>query len=102
VPKSKYCHVLPEVLLVHAGKQEIIILTSNFVARIAVRALPAFSATVRENRYKESKGVMSSDHLSFTSLGITGIEDKQRRPRQNIFSLVWSGTFLQYGISTPS
>jgi hypothetical protein len=45
VLKSQNCHILSEVLYVLAGQQEIIILMSDFVARIAVMALSAFSAT---------------------------------------------------------
>jgi hypothetical protein len=38
-------------------------------------------------------------NFSTTFMGITGIEDKQKRPRQSIFPLFGSGTFLQYGIA---
>jgi hypothetical protein len=59
VPKSQDCHVLPEVSHVYDGQQEIIILMSDFVARTAVMALPAFPAT-QEKCHKENKGAMSS------------------------------------------
>jgi hypothetical protein len=60
LPKSLDCHILPEVSHVHAGQQEIIILMSDFVARIAVMALLAFPAT-SGNCDKENKGAMSSE-----------------------------------------
>jgi hypothetical protein len=33
-------------------------------------------------------------------MGIKEKEDKQKRPRQIIFSLAGSGIFLQYGVAT--
>jgi hypothetical protein len=76
---------------VHPGQQEIIIPKSDFVDRHAVMAPPAFPTT------KENKGAMSSELPLHYNYGITSIEDKQKKLRQNIFPLVWSGTFLQYG-----
>jgi hypothetical protein len=37
-----------------------------------------------------------------TFTGITGIEEKQNIPSQNIFPLVGIGTVLQYGIAALS
>jgi hypothetical protein len=42
--KSQDCHILPEVSHVHAGEQEIIILMSDFVDKIAMMALLGFPA----------------------------------------------------------
>jgi hypothetical protein len=51
---------------------------------------------------KRTKVQCPLSYLSTTSMEITGIEEKQKRPRQNIFPLVGSGTFLQYRIAIPS
>jgi hypothetical protein len=60
VPKSQDCHVLPRVPPVYAGKQKIIILTSDYVARTALMSPLAFPAT-EEYGYKEKNGAMSSE-----------------------------------------
>jgi hypothetical protein len=57
---------------------------------------------LRKTVTKRTKVHCPLSYLSTTSMRITGIEDKQKRPRQNIFPLVGSGTFLQYGIAAPS
>jgi hypothetical protein len=68
---------------------------SDLVAMPVVMALPAFPAT----KEKLSHSVQCPlSYLSTTSIGIT---DKQKRLRHNIFPLVSSGTFLQYGIVGP-
>jgi hypothetical protein len=64
---------------------------------------PAFPAT-RGSRHRKNKGAMSPElplRYIHGSMGTTGIEDKLKRPRQNIFSLVGSGAILQYGIADP-
>jgi hypothetical protein len=57
---------------------------------------------LRKTATKRTKAQCPLSYLSTTSMGTTGIEDKQKRPRQNIFPLIRSGTFLQCGIVTPS
>jgi hypothetical protein len=53
-----------------------------------------------ETATKKTKVQCSLNHLSTTSMGISWIEDKQKRSRKNIFPLVGSGTFLQYATTS--
>jgi hypothetical protein len=54
VPKSQDFHILPEVLYVFAGQQEIIILMSDFVTRTTEMALPTLVGHVVKS-YLEGK-----------------------------------------------
>jgi hypothetical protein len=56
---------------------------------------------LRKTVTKRTKVQCLLSYLSTTSMGITGIKDEQKRPRQNIFPLVGSGTFLQHRIAGP-
>jgi hypothetical protein len=63
---------------------------SDLVARTAVVTPLALNAT------KKTKVQFRPSYLSTTSIETTGIENKQKRPRQIIFPLIDTGTYLQY------
>jgi hypothetical protein len=75
------------------------ILMSDFQARYCSDDMAVHPGHLRETATKIQCPL---NYLSTTSMGITWIEDKQKRQRKNIFPLVGSGTFLQYGIAAPS
>jgi hypothetical protein len=88
--KSQDCHVLPEVPYVHAGQV-------RFCGQDCSNGTTGIHLHLRKSTTKRTKVECPLSYLSTTSMGITRIEDKQKRPGKNIYPLVWSGMSLQYG-----
>jgi hypothetical protein len=91
VPKLQDCHVLPEVSHVHADQQEIIILIFKFGDQDCSDDIADIPRDMREAATKRTKVLLS--YLSTRFMRIPERENKQKRPRQNIFPFTGSGTF---------
>jgi hypothetical protein len=72
----------------HAGQQEIIILMSDFVARIEVMALPA-SLPPEENSHKENEGAMFSELLLHYIHGDNRDRRQTEETKAEYFPISW-------------